>query len=102
MWVTEEREAQKLSYDRIGRDMTRLVDRAGLKGQVVDVCHIFRRTLAANAVRRGVKRPHIMGVMGWSTEAMIAHYTSAMELETEAIGEFTRIKPFGGNGKNQR
>ena len=76
VWVTEEREAQRLSYDRIGRDMARLVDRAGLKGQVVDVCHIFRRTLAANAVRQGVKRPHIMGVMGWSTEAMIAHYTS--------------------------
>ena len=33
---------------------------------------------------------------------MIAHYTSAMELETEAIGEFTRIKPFGGNGKSRR
>ncbi len=96
LWVTEEREAKRMSYDGLGRDLSRLVDRAGLKGQVKDVCHIFRRTLAANAVRQGVTRPHIMGAMGWNSEAMIAHYTAAMELETEALEEFSRIKPFGG------
>ena len=37
-----------------------------------------------------------MGAMGWNSEAMIAHYTAAMELETEALEEFSRIKPFGG------
>ena len=72
------------------------MERAGLKGQVKDVCHIFRRTLAANAVRQGVTRPHIMGALGWNSEAMIAHYTAAMELESEALEEFSRIKPFGG------
>ncbi len=96
LWVTEEREAKRMSYDGLGRDLSRLVERAGLKGQVKDVCHIFRRTLAANAVRQGVTRPHIMGAMGWNSEAMIAHYTAAMELETEALEEVSRIKPFGG------
>ena len=79
--------------------MARLVERAGLRDEVKDVCHIFRRTLTANAVRQGVTRPHIMGMMGWSTEAMISHYTSAMELEAEAVEEFVRIDPFRGWSK---
>ena len=99
LWLTEER--QRFQYDGIGRDMARLVERAGLKDQVQDVCHIFRRTLTANAVRQGVARPHIMGALGWNSDAMITHYTAAMELESEAIEEFKRIDPFGGNERRQ-
>ena len=46
--------------------------------------------------QQGVKRPHIMGALGRSSEVMIAHYTAAMELDSEAIEEFKRIDPFGG------
>ena len=73
-----------------------LVERAGLKGQLKDVCHIYRRTLTRNAVDQGVPRPYIKSKMGWSTEAMIEHYTAGMELESEATEAFNRLKPFGG------
>lgn len=96
VWVNYQKTPQRLGYEGIGKDMDKLFQRAGLKGQIKDVCHIFRRTLAANAVRQGVTRPHIMGHMGWSTEAMIAHYTAAMEMEAEAIEQFQKLEPFGG------
>ena len=95
LWVTEGRKVKRLGYDGLGEDLSRLVKRAGLKDQLKDVCHIYRRTLAANAVRQGVTRPHIMGALGWDTEGMFAHYTAAMDLESAAIEEFARIKPFG-------
>lgn len=95
VWVTENKAAGQLKYDSIGQDLTRVVKRAGLKGQLPDVCHIFRRTLAANAIRQGVKNPHIRGMLDWNSDAMITHYTAYMELESEAIEEFKRIDPFG-------
>ena len=36
-------------------------------------------------------------ISGWNSDAMITHYTAAMELESEAIEEFKRIDPFGGH-----
>ncbi len=78
------------------RVLRRLVEKAGLKGQVKDVCHIFRRTFAANAVRQGIPRPHIQGVAGWSTPHMLDHYIAAMEAEDGAIEAFREFKPFGG------
>ena len=94
LWITEE--GTRLSYDGVYQDLRRLVEKAGLKGQVKDVCHIFRRTFAANAVRQGIPRPYIQGVAGWSTPHMLDHYTAAMEAEEGAIAAFRGFKPFGG------
>ena len=99
LWVTASRGprvVQRLSYDGIGEDMDRLRERAGLKGQLKDVCHIYRRTLTRDEVEQGVPRPYIKSKMGWDTEAMIEHYTAGMELESEANEAFNRLKPFGG------
>ena len=93
VWVSEE--GKPLSYWGVDQDLRRLVERAGLKGQVKDICHIFRRTFAAHAVRQGVPRPHIQAIAGWSTPHMLDHYTAAMEAEEGAIESFKGFKPFG-------
>ena len=53
VWVNYQKDPLRLGYEGIGKDMDKLFQRAGLKGQIKDVCHIFPRTLAANAVRQG-------------------------------------------------
>ena len=93
LWISEE--GKPLSYWGVDQDLRRLVERAGLKGQVKDICHIFRRTFAAHAVRQGVPRPHIQATAGWSTPHMLDHYTAAMEAEEGAIESFKGFKPFG-------
>ena len=93
LWVTEE--GKQLSYNGVKQDLERLFERAGLKGEIKDVCHIFRRTFAAHAVRQGIPRPYIQAIAGWSTPHMLDHYTAAMEAEEGAIEAFREFKPFG-------
>ena len=94
LWVTEEK--KQLSYNGVKQDLERLFERAELKGEIKDVCHIFRRTFAAHAVRQGIPRPYIQAIAGWSTPHMLDHYTAAMEAEEGAIEAFRGFKPFGG------
>ena len=89
--VTES--AQPLCYWSLGQDMQRMMERAGV--QVKDVCHIFRRTWAAGAVRQGIPRPWVQGVAGWSTPTMMDHYVEAMQGESEAIEAFKDFSPWG-------
>lgn len=98
LWVTEEN--RPLGYHGLGRDLSRLFQRAGI--EVKDVCHIFRRTWAANSVRQGIPRPYTQAVAGWSTPAMLDRYTAAMEAEEGAIEAFRDFDPFGGNGGGKR
>ena len=93
LWITEE--GKQLSYHGIKQDIERLFERAGLRGEIKDVCHIFRRTFAAHAVRQGIPRPYIQAIAGWSTPHMLDHYTAAMEAEEGAIEAFKGFKPFG-------
>lgn len=67
--------------------------RAGFK--VKDVMHVFRRTWAANMVRQGVPRPHVQGMAGWATPAMMAAYVANMQGESEAIEAVKDFKPWG-------
>ena len=92
LWVTEH--GAKLSYWGISQDMRRLMDLVGINGQVPDVCHIFRRTWAANAVRQGIPRPYIMAVAGWSTPDMLDRYTQEMQMESGAVEAFSTFDPF--------
>ena len=94
LWVTEEGRA--LGYNGIGQDLSRMFQRAGI--EVQDVCHTFRRTWAANAVRQGIPRPYTQAIAGWSTPAMLDPYTAAMEAEQGAIEAFRDFDPFGGKG----
>ena len=91
LWVTEE--GRRLTYEGVGQDLTRLVERAGLRREIKDVCHIFRRTWAANAVRRGIPRPYIQAMGGWETPQMIDLYTAAMLEEEGAIEAFRDFDP---------
>ncbi len=92
LWVTEERE--RPGYDGIGQDLKRLADRAGV--EVKDVCHVYRRTFAAHAVRQSIPRQFVQAIAGWSTPQMLDHYVAAMEAEEGAIEAFREFKPFGG------
>ena len=83
LWMTEER--RPLTYNGIGQDMKRLVERAGLRGQIEDMFHIFRRTFAGNAVKQRIPRQYIMAATGWSSTTMLDHYTQAMREEEGAI-----------------
>lgn len=91
LWVTEER--RPLTPGGIGQDMKRLIERAGLREVVKDACHIFRRTWAASAVRQRIPRQFILEAAGWSTPAMLDHYTEAMR-EEGAIEAFREFEPF--------
>ena len=93
LWITEE--GKPLSYNGVKQDLERLFERAHLKGEIKDVCHIFRRTFAAHAVRQGIPRPYIQAIAGWSTPVMLDHYVAAMEAEEGAIEAFRGFKPFG-------
>ena len=92
-WVTEG--GKQLSYNGIKQDLERLFERAGIRDEIKDMCHIFRRTFAAHAVRQGIPRPYIQAIAGWSTPHMLDHYTAAMEAEERAIEAFKGYKPFG-------
>ena len=94
LWVTEER--QRLSYNGIGQDLARLRERAGLKGQIQDICHIFRRTAAANAEEAGVSPSHILAGFGWESPTMLNHYVAAKRLEQgKAVESFKEKDPLG-------
>ena len=46
-----------------------MMERAGLRAQVWDVCDIFRRTWAMNAVRQLIPRQYTQAIAGRSTPA---------------------------------
>ena len=92
LWVTQE--GIRLTYDGIGQDIRRLMQRAGI--EVKDCCHIFRRTRAAILVREGVPRPYICETMGWSpTSPMLDLYVAAMAAEDGAIEAVRDIPAYG-------
>lgn len=94
LWVTEE--FRPLSYDGIGHDLARLRDRAGLTGQIQDICHIFRRTAAANAEEAGMSPSHILAGFGWESPTMLNHYVTAKRLEQgKAVESFAGKDPLG-------
>ena len=91
LWITETGSA--IGYDGLGTDMDRLRTRAGVK--LKDIFHIFRRTFTRDARLSGIPEPYILATTGWSTGAMIAYYTGAMqEEEDNAIDAFNGFQPF--------
>ena len=93
LWVTKA--GMKLSYSGLGQDLERLVEKAGLTGMIKDVCHIYRRTWAANSVRQKIHRPYIMAVAGWSTPDMLDLYIAEMATEEEEAQDAYRdFDPF--------
>lgn len=91
LWITSH--DRPLTYSGIGRDMDKLAKAAGI--QMVDRCHIFRRTFAASAVRQAIPRQYVQAAAGWSTPEMMDLYTSWMQTETsEAIKAFQKFSPY--------
>lgn len=77
LWVTEE--GIRLGYYGIWQDMKRLTE--GAEVEMKDACHIFRRTLDANAVKQSIPRPYVQAIAGWPTPQMLDPYVAAMEAE---------------------
>ena len=90
LWITEG--GAPLQWHGVGQDLKRLMKRAGV--EVQDVCHIFRRTFAANAVRQHIPRPYVQAIAGWSSPQMLDLYVAAMEAEEGAIEAFRDFRPF--------
>ena len=94
LWVTEER--LPMMYYGIAQDTRRLMERAGIKGEIKDVMHIFRRTFGANAVEAGVPREFVQSRGGWADDRMLSHYVAALQEEHgKAIKSFEDIDPLG-------
>lgn len=92
LWIG--RGGKPISYGYIWIDLNQVVERAGI--QIKDVCHVFRRTFAANAVRQAIPRQYVMAVAGWSKPDMLDHYVRGLEAETgEALHAFEGFNPFG-------
>ncbi len=91
LWVTEE--GIRLGYNGIWQDLKRLAERAEI--ELKDACHIFRITIAANAVKQSIPRPYVQAIAGWSTAHMLDHYVADMKAEEGAIDAFREFKPFG-------
>ena len=101
LWLTEER--RPLSYWGVGQDIERLMRRAGIRGDIKDVCHIFRRTWAANAVRQNIPRPYVQAIGGWEKPEMIDKYTEAMlEEGDQAIDAFRDFDPLADGRQLRR
>lgn len=84
LWISEEGSA--LRHNGAKMMMSRLRTRSGVT--VKDAWHVLRRTWAAAAVRQGIPRPYIQTAAGWSTPAMLDHYTAAMLDEEAAVEAF--------------
>ncbi len=51
--------------------------------------------VAANSQRAKIPRQHALAIMGWTTTAMLDHYTSWMENENEEVLEaFRGLMPY--------
>ena len=93
LWATEN--GRPLSCGGMENLFKRLLVRAGIRDEIQDGFHIFRRTWAANAVEQGVPRPYVQGG-GWSSPFMLDHYVQAMQEEGDkTIEKFREIDPVG-------
>jgi len=101
LWVTSS--GKRLTREGLTSDFRRFYERAGIRKDMKDAFHIFRRTWAANSVRQGIPSPYTQAVAGWSTAEMLDQYVRAMEAEEGAIEAYKDFDPFGGkkNGKGR-
>lgn len=75
LWLTEER--TPLRRQGINTAMRRLVDRSGLRGQVKDACHQFRRSWAWRKIKEGMNPEWVRIFAGWETMQMLERYIKA-------------------------
>ncbi len=102
-WLWVGQHGKPLQYHSLGWEFKKLTQRAGVADEIQDPFHIFRRTMAAEAVRQGVPRPYIQAMLGWATPQMLDKYIAEMENESQAIDVFkATFKPFGGVNKKRR
>ena len=92
LWVTKY--GKRLAYDGIGQDMERLAEAAGIKGEIVDICHGWRRYCAVQSQEQGMDPTFILTNMGWTSYTMFNHYTrSRLEERKRAIRAFQNFAP---------
>lgn len=79
LWLTEER--RPITKWGITLMMKKLVARAGLKSQVKDANHVFRRSWAMRNLKAGVPIKYVQLVGGWESIRTLEQYVRAMESE---------------------
>ena len=79
LWVTEERCPMKQTG--ITSATERLIERAGLHGQIKDMHHIFRRSWAMRNLKAGVPQKYVQLIGGWESVTTLEVYVRAMESE---------------------
>lgn len=83
LWLTKEREPMK--PQGLVEVVKRLWQRAGLKGQIKDAHHIFRRSWAMRNLKAGIPAKFIQLVGGWAELTTMEQYVRAMDSE-QALG----------------
>jgi len=79
LWLTEERRpARKWAIVSATR---RLIERAGLQGEIKDLHHIFRRSWAMRNLKAGVPIKYVQLIGGWESVTTLEQYVRAMESE---------------------
>lgn len=86
LWITEERRpAQPWG---LASAMRRLIERAGLDGEVKDCFHVFRRSWAMRNIRAGRSIKDIQLIGGWESITVLEGYVRAMESEDAIAGKW--------------
>lgn len=91
VWVTEER--RPMGYYGVQQDLHRIFARAGLRGQLKDAVHIFRRTWAVNALRQGMGLKFVQVIGGWESVQVLEGYVRALEAD-DALDAFKEFDPY--------
>ncbi len=85
-----------MDYYGFGQDMRRLMDRAGIRDEIQDAMHIFRRTFGVTAADAGVRRELTESMAGWSDPRMLKHYVADYQDDQgKAIKSFEENDPLG-------
>jgi len=83
LWVSEE--GKPMTYSGMDSWTKRLAVRSGIKKDIKDLHHIFRRTWAMRQLRAGVPIKYVQLVGGWESVTTLERYVKAMDSE-EALG----------------
>jgi integrase len=79
LWLTEERIPATSAM--ISMVLRTLQERAGIKEQIQDRTHIFRRSWAWEQVKAGIPEKYILLAGGWESRAMLDRYIGAASSE---------------------
>lgn len=79
LWLTEERKPS--GKWMVIQAMANILEWAGLRSQIKDACHVFRRSWAMRNLKAGVPIKFVQLVGGWESVTTLEGYVRAMTSE---------------------